>query len=88
MDVAGGRDTSATIVLGKGQRKLARGRVDDRARVDDPIVLGRVTVEVRRVGEDTREISEGVLHQSRQRQLTLMLPARERESRGSDGDYR
>ena len=64
MDVAGGRDTSATIVLGKGQRELARGRVEDRALVDDPVVLGRVPVEVRRVRQDAREVGERVLRDS------------------------
>ena len=69
MDVAGGRNTSATIILGKGQRELARGRVEDRARVDDPIVPGRVAVEVRRICQDAGRIRKRVLLRSVNRRV-------------------
>ena len=69
MDVAGGGDTSATIILGEGQRELARGRVEDRARVDDPIVPGRVAVEVRRICQDAGRIRKRVLLRSVNRRV-------------------
>ena len=64
MDVARGRETCAAVVLGERHRHLARGRVEDRALVDDPVVLGRVPVEVRRVRQDAREVGERVLRDS------------------------
>ena len=64
MDVARGREAGAAVVLGERHRHLARGRVEDRALVDDPVVLGRVPVEVGRVRQDAREVGERVLRDS------------------------
>ena len=64
VDVARGREAGAAVVLGERHGHLARGRVEDRALVDDPVVLGRVPVEVRRVRQDAREVRERVLRDS------------------------
>ena len=64
MDVARGREAGAAVVLGERHGHLARGRVEDRALVDDPVVLGRVPVEVGRVRQDAREVGERVLRDS------------------------
>ena len=63
MDVAGRAETSTTVRLGEDHRELAAGGVgvEDAALVDDPVVLGGISVEVGRVRENARQIWEGVL---------------------------
>ena len=61
MDVASRRDTGAAVGLSERQSELTSGGVEDRARVNDPVVLGGVAVEVRCVREDAREVVERVL---------------------------
>lgn len=61
MDVVSGRDTGAAVVFGEDHGHLAVGTIQDGAGVDDPIVLRRVAVKVRRVGEDAGGVREGVL---------------------------
>ena len=61
MHIAGRRDTSTPVGLGKYQGELAGSGVENGARVDYPVVLRCVAVEVRRVGEDAREVGECML---------------------------
>ena len=61
VDVASGGDASATISLGENEGSLAIGRVEHGARVDDPVVLGRISVKVGRVRQNARQVWEGVL---------------------------
>ena len=84
MDVTGGRETGATVLLSERHRELARSRVEDIARVNDPVVLGRIAIEVGRVREDTREVGERVLCGKNR----LTKPARLRRSRKSGDDVR
>ena len=61
VDVVSGRETSTAVVLGEGHGHRAASIVQDGARVDDPVVFGCITVEVRRVREDAGGIGKGIL---------------------------
>ena len=61
--VASGAKTVATVRLREDHCELAaRGvGVEDAALVDDPVVLGRISVKVGRVCQNARQVWEGVL---------------------------
>ena len=82
MDVAGRRETGAAVILGERHRELARGRVQNGARVDHPVVLGCVAIEVGRVREDAREIGERVLCGRNKLAKVLAVPARQEVETG------
>ena len=64
MHVAGRRDASTPVGLGKRQGELPGGGVDNIARVDYPVVLRCVAIEIRRIGKDAREVGECMLYVS------------------------
>ena len=74
MDIARGRDPRPAVLLGECERELACGRVQDRARVDDPIVPGRIAVEVRRICQDAGRIRKRVLLRSVNRTCSQYMP--------------